>query len=66
MLNDHQPRNADVENLALTIDGSFAGFAGANADAIIQCGNKDLSIADMAGAPAFNDGVDRFFHELRN
>src|SRR5713101_443262 len=43
------------------LDCGFVGLAGADAHHVLDRGDEDLAVADLAGARRLDDGVDRAF-----
>src|SRR5712691_8728771 len=50
------PLTAGISGMKL--DGLLAALAGADADHVVDAGNEDLSVAELAGARRLHDRVD--------
>src|SRR6185436_3390297 len=57
------PRSMGRGCLRTASDGGLPGFAGANADHLLDRGHEDLAVTDLAGARGLHDRLDRALGE---
>src|ERR1051325_6901639 len=58
-------RNAHSFFIMFSLKRGRIGFAGADADDLLELEHEDLAVADLAGVRRFFDGLDRLLEHLR-